>query len=87
MKYKVGDQVIDIAYPESSGQIIECFNNWKDLCNKNTFVTAGDPDLWLSIQEILFTPEQLEENWYTIHCFAGGAIWTCESRLGIYNMN
>jgi hypothetical protein len=42
----------------------------------------GDPkDAWLEAQEIPFTEEQLEENWYSVRCLSGGAIWTCESFL------
>jgi len=45
-------------------------------------IINGDPkDAWLNLQEIPFTIEQLNEKWYTIRCFSGGAIWTCESML------
>jgi len=42
----------------------------------------GDPkDAWLKVQEIPYTNGQLNENWYSIRCFDGGAVWTCESLL------
>lgn len=45
---------------------------------------SGDPkDKWLELQEIPFTEHQLNENWYSVRCFDGGAIWTCESSLEI----
>lgn len=45
-------------------------------------IINGDPkDAWLEAQAIPFTEEQLEENWYSVRCFDGGAIWTCESLL------
>lgn len=45
---------------------------------------SGDPkDAWLEVQEIPFTAEQLEENWYSVRCLDGGEIWTCESSLEI----
>ena len=48
----------------------------------------GDPkDNWLDAQEIPFTNEQLNENWYSILCLTGGAIWACESSLELFNDN
>jgi hypothetical protein len=47
---------------------------------------SGDPkDDWLKAQEIPFTEGQLNENWYSIRCLDGGAIWTCESLLELVN--
>lgn len=46
----------------------------------------GDPrDEWLRVQNKPFTNEQLNEKWYSIRCFDGGAIWSCESELELLN--
>lgn len=46
----------------------------------------GDPrDEWLKQQEIPFTDDQLEEEWYCIKCFDGGVIWSCESTITLMN--
>ena len=78
------------------GMIEKVFENWQDLKQKNDFLTIepkteetsyierliNDPkDEWLKLQETPFTKEHLQENWYSIRCLDGGAIWCCESRL------
>ena len=50
-------------------------------------IINGDPkDAWLEAQSIPFTEEQLNENWYSVRCLGGGAIWTCESLLEVVDV-
>lgn len=42
----------------------------------------GDPkDKWLKIQENPYSENELNQRWFNVDCYDGGAIWTCEGRL------
>jgi len=57
-------------------------DNESEKMDKIEKLIQGDPkDAWLEAQSIPFTDEQLKENWYSVRCFDGGEIWTCESLL------
>ena len=50
-------------------------------------IIHGDPkDVWLQAQKIPFTDSQLSERWYSIRCFDGGSIWTCESMIELVDV-
>lgn len=91
--FEKGNTVIEAKFGYV-GLINETFDNWDDLKSKNDFgdlnddmdniekLINGDPkDNWLEVQEIPFTEKQLNERWYSVACFDGGEIWTCESLL------
>lgn len=93
MAYKIGYMVKD-QY-DCVGVITKVYANWEDLKSKNKFLTLDDNDLdpvekliqgdpkdkWLELQEIPYTPNQLEEPWYTVSCLFGGSAWASESTL------
>lgn len=97
---KKGDYVKETEYSHE-GIIHEVFENWEDLKSKNRFSTVapeademdyvekiinGDPkDKWLEMQNKPFTDSQLEEKWFHVLTMNGGSIWSCESRLKLYN--
>lgn len=51
----------------------------------NFWTCIGDRELgtwWLGQQVLPYTEQQVEaEEWFTIHCFGGGSVLECYSRL------
>ena len=61
--------------------IIDADNESEKMNNIEKLINGDPKDVWLDIQEIPFTEEQLIEKWYSVKCMLGGYSWSCESGL------
>ncbi len=54
------------------------------VCAKHFyFGDSGNSQAWLDAQEVPFTKEDLNKNWYSILCLGGGSISTCETYIEV----
>lgn len=81
MKLQIGDIVKDTVW-QGEGQIFEEYANyWATKKDPEQFISMT-PNSWLDQQIVPFSEEEINnQRWFTVHCFDGGAILTCESRL------
>ncbi len=61
-------------------------NESEKMDNIEKLINGDLKDAWLEAQAIPFIEEQLNENWYSVRCLDGGAIWTCESLLELVDV-
>jgi hypothetical protein len=81
MKLQIGDIVKNIVWGQEGQIMTEYENYWEVEKEKGQFITRT-PSAWLQEQTVPFTTEQInEERWFSVHCFDGGSILCCESRL------
>lgn len=81
MKLQIGDVVKNTVWGQEGQIMTEYENYWEVEKEKGQFITRT-PTAWLQEQIVPFTIEQINnERWFNVHCFDGGAILSCESRL------
>lgn len=83
MNIQVGDIVRHIIYGYE-GQVVGEFENYWDASKDESQFVSMRSTAWLEQQAIPHTQEQVNnQKWFSVNCFDGGSILTCESWLDI----